>query len=235
MMSIKELEKQLSWVKTRELPREYKYSGELSDNKKEGFGIVTTSQNVWKCSFKNDVVQEGIMYYTDDITHKVYFTANTIVHVCGKYMRLYDAKNNKMLAFNDNNIWLYSSYDQLFMTVINNQLEIHNNISVKVILDNTEYVNSTQFTKLYASFNNTFNKMTITNLCVELLCADYSHTNQDIETVKNQCCICLCKQATHIYITCLHVCVCDSCHGKLNTRNCPICKTYGTAKKIFYS
>ena len=137
------------------------------------------------------------------------------------------------MSFNDNNIWVYSSYDQLFITVINNILEIHSNISMRVIIDSSDCVNSMGFTEHYAPFNKAFNKIIVTNLCNEILCYDYTHTVEDT-VKKNQCCICMDNQATHIYIKCLHVCVCNDCYIKSNSKKCPICKTHSVAKKIYY-
>ena len=37
-------------------------------------------------------------------------------------------------------------------------------------------------------------------------------------------CVCLCVQATHVFIPCGHLCVCVECLTNLKRKRCPVCR-----------
>lgn len=44
------------------------------------------------------------------------------------------------------------------------------------------------------------------------------------EHIRNACCTCLNTTATHMFVPCGHLCICNDCEQRLEDKKCPLCR-----------
>lgn len=54
-----------------------------------------------------------------------------------------------------------------------------------------------------------------------------------IHQLKNECCICLTNESTHIFVGCGHYCICKNCNNIYINNMCPKCKVISKRIKVY--
>ena len=57
--------------------------------------------------------------------------------------------------------------------------------------------------------------------------------NEKIKELKNECCICLEKTSTFLFINCGHYCICNLCNDKYINNMCPKCRKISNRIKVY--